>query len=450
MCLALQLLAACDASTRTSVAPSTTTKCAIALSASATTFDIAGGEGHLTVTTERDCTWAATSGVPWISLPSNASGQGMATLRFVVAPNNEPVARSGALTVGDEQVTIAQRPRACSYELSTRDLAVPVSGGARDVDVRASSGACEWTARSAADWITIGAGAAGRGSGRVTFAASPSSGPPRTGSIQIAGQTVTVRQGDGCTYNVDPAVVSVPAAGGRTPVSVSTAAGCPWSASGGGEWVGIASAPNGTGASTVQISVSANTGPVRTATLTIAGRTVRVSQASGCSFTATPSTVTMFAPGGSATITVTSGAGCQWTAVSQAEWIAVTAGSSGSGNGVVSLLVARSRTPRRTGSVIVAGQTVSVTQANGCHYELSGSSRDIGAAGGPGGLRVTTENGCGWQTFVEGGDGWVFLTRGRGNGSGPMEFLVAPNLGPPRSARLLIENQPFTIRQAGR
>jgi ABC-type molybdate transport system ATPase subunit len=58
---------------------------------------------------------------------------------------------------------------------------------------------------------------------------------------------------------------------------------------------------------------------------------------------------------------VTSGTSCAWTAVSNASWITVTAGASGSGIGAVTLTVAATTTAR-TGTLTVAGRTVTVTE----------------------------------------------------------------------------------------
>jgi YD repeat-containing protein len=61
---------------------------------------------------------------------------------------------------------------------------------------------------------------------------------------------------------------------------------------------------------------------------------------------------------------VTAGAGCAWTAVSNAGWITVTSGASGTGNGTVGYSVAANGgSDQRQGTVTIAGQTFTVTQA---------------------------------------------------------------------------------------
>ncbi|MBV9956875.1 MAG: M36 family metallopeptidase, partial [Acidobacteria bacterium] len=94
-----------------------------------------------------------------------------------------------------------------------------------------------------------------------------------------------------------------------------------------------------------------------------------------CSFSISPSSASYAAAGGSGSVSVTTGTGCTWSAVSNASFITITAGSSGSGNGTVSYSVASNAgTTTRTGTMTIAGQTFTVTQAGtsggGCGTEL--------------------------------------------------------------------------------
>jgi Zn-dependent metalloprotease len=83
-----------------------------------------------------------------------------------------------------------------------------------------------------------------------------------------------------------------------------------------------------------------------------------------CTFSINPTSASYAAAGGSGSVTVTAGAGCNWTAVSNATFITVTSGSSGSGNGSVGYSVAANTgTGSRNGTMTIAGQTFTVTQA---------------------------------------------------------------------------------------
>jgi hypothetical protein len=83
-----------------------------------------------------------------------------------------------------------------------------------------------------------------------------------------------------------------------------------------------------------------------------------------CTFSISPTSASSPATGGTGTVTVTATAGCNWTAVSNSSFITITSGASGTGNGSVGYSVAANTlTTSRTGTLTIAGQTFTVTQA---------------------------------------------------------------------------------------
>lgn len=83
-----------------------------------------------------------------------------------------------------------------------------------------------------------------------------------------------------------------------------------------------------------------------------------------CTFSINPTSASQPAAGGTGSVTVTAGAGCNWTAVSNATFITITSGASGSGNGTVNYSVAANTgTAARNGTMTIAGSTFTVTQA---------------------------------------------------------------------------------------
>jgi hypothetical protein len=92
--------------------------------------------------------------------------------------------------------------------------------------------------------------------------------------------------------------------------------------------------------------------------------TVQITVGSGgCSYVIAPTTATVSAFAGSGSVTVTAAAGCLWAASSGADWITVTSGGSGSGNGVVKYSVApNTNAVARMGTMTIAGHTFTVTQ----------------------------------------------------------------------------------------
>src|SRR6185295_17186005 len=144
-----------------------------------------------------------------------------------------------------------------------------------------------------ASWITITSGSSGTGNGTVQFAVASTTGPARSATLIIAGRTFTVSQASGCTFSINPDSYSVASTGGSSTVAVATVPECGWTAASSVPWITITSGSGGTGNGTVQFGVASTTGPARSATLIIAGRTFTVSQASGCTFGITPDSYTV-------------------------------------------------------------------------------------------------------------------------------------------------------------
>ena len=83
-----------------------------------------------------------------------------------------------------------------------------------------------------------------------------------------------------------------------------------------------------------------------------------------CSFSISPTSASFAATGGSASVTVSTTAGCNWTAVSNNSFITITSGANGSGSGTVNYSVAANTSSlSRNGSMTIAGLTFSVSQA---------------------------------------------------------------------------------------
>ena len=101
-----------------------------------------------------------------------------------------------------------------------------------------------------------------------------------------------------------------------------------------------------------------------------------------CSYTASPTTQAMAAGGGAASVAVTTTGGCAWTATGALGWVTVTSGGTGAGNGTVSYTVAaNTSTTSRTGTLTVAGQTITITQAGVCGFSVSPATQTMAAGG---------------------------------------------------------------------
>ena len=437
----------CTSSTQNVTGPSTS-KCQVGATAEPARFGADGGDGTLSITTNRECSWSASSTDSWVQLGAQPSGQGNAKVTFRVATNADPSQRRGAIAIGEQQVPISQDAAPCAITVPSRDT-VSSDGERRSLNVTANGTACSWTARSETEWLTIVQGSQGSGSGQVVYEAHPTKGPTRSGELTIAGQRVTVTQGAGCSLSIAPSSQTVSADGGSGAISLTTDAGCPWSAQSETAWISITSATSGTGPATVAFRVGTSDGPARTGTLRVGQQTFTVRQNSGCRFGINPDSSSVANTGGSGTVAVTTVAGCEWTATSSASWITITSAGSRNGNGTVQFAVAATTGPARSGTLTIAGRTFTVSQSSGCTFGISPASQNVPYFGGPGSVAVNTSAGCAWAAASS--IPWVRITAGQtGTGAGTVAFTVDETPSSlPRSGSVNIAGQTFAIGQDG-
>jgi uncharacterized protein (TIGR03437 family) len=82
-----------------------------------------------------------------------------------------------------------------------------------------------------------------------------------------------------CTYSLAGGTLQAATAGGNDTVSVQTTAFCPWTITALPTWITVSGPLDGTGPGNVSLTVAANTGAARSATITIAGQNVTITQA---------------------------------------------------------------------------------------------------------------------------------------------------------------------------
>ena len=334
------------------------TPCTFGLSSTAESVDQSGGERTIQVTTaSAQCRWTAVSEVAWITVGAGQSGTGNGAVSFAVGATNGPE-RTGTIIVAGFAVTVRQS-QGCRYIVDPSTSTVAAAGGSNLVSVRTGTG-CAWTAVSAADWLTLSP-ASGNGPGDVRLSAGTWNGPARTTTVRVADQLAIVSQGSGCTVSFSPAELNLGAQGVQSGVQISTMPGCAWSASSGTSWITIVSGAAGGGDGQVQLAIATNSGPVRQGSVAIAGKSLPVSQANGCTYAATPTAHTLNGLAGRGTVLVSTHSACRWGASSQVPWITVQE-SSIVGTGVLTFNVAANPGPTRTATFTVAGYTVTVTQ----------------------------------------------------------------------------------------
>ena len=256
-----------------------------------------------------------------------------------------------------------------------------------------------------------------------------------------------------CAPSINSTGQSVGSGGATGSVGVTAGAGCAWSGVSNASWITLTGATSGSGNGTVPYSVAANTATAaRSGTLTVAGQTYTVSQAGApCTFAISSNSLSVAAAGGTGSTNVTSPTGCAWSAGSNNAWITVTSGATGSGNGSAGFSVAaNTTTTARTGTLTIAGQTYTVSQAGAaCTFAISSNSLSVAPAGGTGSTNVTSPTGCPWTAGSN--NAWITVTSGAtGGGNGSVGFSVAANTATStRTGTLTVAGQTYTVTQAG-
>jgi len=172
----------------------------------------------------------------------------------------------------------------------------------------------------------------------------------------------------------------------------------------------------------------------------------------GCPYSVSPNS---FEAGIATTPGVTSvvtGPACQWTALSEANFIKVTSGSSGTGNASVAFTVAANvdprpgfLTPTRSGVIRIGGEPFLVTQP-GCTFTIAPRAASYGSTGGTGEVEVTAPLECPWDVAAL--PPWAAtISGGVGQGNGTWRYTVFSNQGARRSHFMLVAGNVFKLTE---
>ncbi len=276
---------------------------------------------------------------------------------------------------------------------------------------------------------------------------------PLTSGIQVA--TAPPTAPPPCTYEAAATGTSVPTAGGTGTVSVTTGEGCTWLATSSADFVTL-STSQGTAAGSVQFTVAANTSTTeRTAVLVVAGSSFTITQAaaSPCVYRLNGGARTFDAAGALGGIDMRTAAHCAWQAQSDAPWLTITSGASGSGDGTISYAVAANPgLTQRVGRITATGDAdFTVTQLGiVCQFTVTPSTTAAEFSGGSGTIQVVPNAAaCPWTATVSPAAPWITLTPPGGTGQGSVAFTVAANPDPvARSGVLTVAGREIVIRQA--
>ena len=429
-------------------------ECTYSLSSGSASFDSGGGSGSIDLTSPTGCSWTASSSESWITISSGTSGSGDGSVSFVVAANTTIQSRAGVVTVGGQVLTITQGGIDCTYSLSLQSASFDSSGGSSSVTVTSPDG-CEWSASSNDSWIAITAGASDSGDGPVSFAvAANTSIQSRSGAVMVGGQAFTITQdGIACTYSLTSASASLDAGGGSGSVGLDSPDGCEWTASNGESWITINGESSGSGNGSISFTATANTTIFpRSGTLTVEGQLFTITQDGiDCSYSLSTSAASFGPDGGSSSVSVSSPDGCEWSASGGDNWVTISSGASGSGDGGLSFSVsANSTIQSRSGTITVEGQVLTITQGGiDCTYSLSPGSASMGSDGGSSSVGITSPDGCEWSASSS--ELWITIgpgASGSGDGSVTVSVVANPSIQS-RSGSIMVGGEAFVITQDG-
>ncbi len=346
------------------VAETAPTGCTFVVSPTSLAFPSSGAVQTVTVTANQNsCSWTATSGATFVTV-SPKSGTGTGTVDVTALANSLPTQQTTTLTIAGQSVSVTESPTGCTFSVSPTSVSFPGNGGTIPVTVSTTSSQCTWQAISTVPWLTVSP-AFGSGTGPAQLIATANTtGAPLSGAITIGGQVISVSEasGNGCTFTVSPGAINFPNTGGSVVKSiVSSGPDCTWTATA-PPWITL-STPSGTGDGSVQITAANNsTGPAENGTVVIAGVSIPVTEAGGCTFTITPNPIAVDANAQTVTVNVVSSpSNCSWTALAPPFATLSAPGGTGTGSTILIFPVNTVGTDL-TGTLLIAGQSIPVTQ----------------------------------------------------------------------------------------
>ena len=346
---------------------------------------------------------------------------------------------------------------ACTYSITPGSVTNAAAGATNSVAVGIVAGTgCSWTTANTNPWISILSGASGTGTGTVVCPVQANPNPVgRTGTVTIAGLTLTVRQQAlVCAYTLS----ATSRAHGYSPATNSVdvtanGSGCNWKVTNNNSWITITSPTNNNGSGPVNYTVEVNAQPIpRTGVVMIANQSFTLSQAGvNCNYRLSPITRTHGHAAATNTVAVTSSNGCPWTVINTNTWVILLSPASGTGNATVTYRVtANGNVPDRSGVLTIAGQPFSLVQNGlGCTVSVTPNTRSHGYGTASNGLSVAVNAGCAWAASTT--NSWITLVTGAtGTGNGTVGYLVAANpSGLPRTGAVVVDDEVLALTQDG-
>jgi sugar lactone lactonase YvrE len=330
--------------------------------------------------------FAPTTNQSWLSITGTANG----VVSFSFTTNNG-TGRTGTITLLGQSITIIQPGAPNSGVLSTTTLAEGPNSGSDSVGLVSLD--TPWTATANASWLHLSpANQSGTNSATVTFTFDANAGGTRTGTLTIAGQTLTVIQA-GSTYvatSVSNAYVDpTPKFESDTAVSDTlppvvpstqnlTGTNAPTSDQ---PWLTITGVANGV----VSFTFGTNFGGARLAHITLLGQSIPIAEpVLGAS--------TRFDGPAAGTDSIVLGVATgtpAWTATANASWLHLST-TNGLGSSTLIFNIDANTGATRSGTMTIGAQTLTVTQAGSTYVATQAPVTRLAPANNPYSVAVDT------------------------------------------------------------
>ncbi len=428
------------------------TGCSFALNPATLNVSAAGGMATVyVIASSSTCAWTASGlGV------TPAVGPGTKPVTVTIPANLNGSPQTLMATIAGQTLTVDEMGTSCTVTLGSSSASFTAAGGSSSFAVNTGPG-CSYTTTPGPSWITITSGGSGSGPGTLAYSVSPNSTTAsRTGSFSVEGQLFTVvQQGLACSLTVDTSGLGTPYAstGGAGIIAITTnGPSCAWTASSGSNFVTLSNT-SGTGSGSVGVTASSNSlSTSRTATLTVGGQTVSVTQGGTlCSYSLQSSSGSVPASGAAGEVGVIAPSNCSWTSSTTTPWLTITSSGNAGTSEVQYVAQPNTSSTPRVGSLAIAGLTYTVDQAGaGCSYTFNPPSTSVAAAG----VKSATEafsitgSGCMIQDAVSYASWVTNVSTAVSGTSGTVTYTVAQNLsGSSREGNIELGTQIFKITQ---
>jgi len=386
----------------------------------------------------------------------------------------------------------------CSVTVTASGSRFGPDGGSGQLSVEAAR-ECQWDAASNGSWILLKP-TTGAGQGTIEFTLSRNDqARARVATIAVNDRRLDLSQdGAPCRIQLSGPANNLPYLGGDGAVSVSTLAGCAWSASTTASWIVLRDPVSGSGDGQVRFQAAPNNGDERIAMVAVSGAGQAIVQAAAppsaqpappSPTTPTPSPTptpgppsptppspeptpsptpkpppctveldatqrSVGADGGDVNIKVRAPSGCRWNASSPVPWITIAGDANRNGNASLLLRVTANPGGTRSGTVAIGTKTLDIFQeaappapVTPCAFDVAPPDGRFGSDGGDGLVGVRTTDACGWTAVSQ--QSWIAITSSSsGKGSADLRYHVAPNTDrKARSGAMIVAGRQISIAQ---